>query len=62
MTTIASQAVQMQAGAQSQSIGIAVARQQIAADQAVAALVAGTAASTSPSPPPGQGQVVDLKV
>ena len=62
MTTIASQGVQMQAGALSQSIGTAVARQQIDAQKAVAAMIAETAASASPPAPAGQGQLVDLKV
>ncbi|MDN3592483.1 putative motility protein [Methylobacterium adhaesivum] len=59
MTAIAAQAVQMQAGALAQSIGTAVARQQIDAQKAVATLVAETA---SPPAPAGQGQFVDLRV
>ena len=59
MSSIAAQAVQMQAGAFAQSIGVAVARQQNDSQKAVAALVAETAASTSP--PAGQGQLVDLR-
>ncbi|MGW5840124.1 putative motility protein [Methylorubrum extorquens] len=59
MTAIAAQAVQMQAAAFSQQVGTAIARQQIDAERSVAQLVAQTA---SPPAPPGQGQVVDLKV
>ncbi len=59
MSSVAAQAVQMQAGAFAQSIGVAVARQQNGAQKAVAALVAETAASASP--PPGQGRLVDVK-
>ena len=62
MTSLAVQAVQMQAGALSQSIGTAVARQQIDAQKAVAGLVAETAASASPPAPAGQGQLVDRTV
>ncbi|MBD8908538.1 hypothetical protein [Methylorubrum zatmanii] len=62
MTAIASQIVQAQSAAFSQQVGIAVARQQIGAERAVADLVAGTAANASPPPPPGQGQVIDRKV
>lgn len=62
MTTIAAQAVQIQAGAFAQSIGTAVARQQIVAQKDVAALVAETAAWASPPAPTGQGQLVDMKV
>lgn len=58
MTTIAAQAVQMQAAAFSQQVGTAVARQQIDAERSVAALVA---QSVSPPAPPGQGQAVDVK-
>ena len=59
MTSLVAQAVPMQAGALSQSIGVAVARQQIDAQKAVAALVAETAASAPPPAPAGQGRVVD---
>lgn len=59
MSTIAAQAVQMQAAAFSQQVGTAVARQQIDAERSVAALVA---QSASPPAPPGQGQIVDVRV
>jgi len=59
MSNIALQAVQMQSGALAQSIGTAVARQQIDAQKAVASLVAETA---SPPAPVGQGQFIDIKV
>ena len=62
MTSLAVQAVQMQAGALSQSIGTAVARQQIDAQKAVAGLVAETAATAPPPAPAGQGQLVDRTV
>ncbi|TXM70971.1 putative motility protein [Methylobacterium sp. WL120] len=62
MTSLVAQAVQMQGGALSQSIGTAVARQQIDAQKAVAALVAETAASASPPAPAGQGRLVDRTV
>ena len=62
MTSIATQAVQMQAGSFAQSVGTAVARQQIDAQKSVAALVAQTAATASPPAPPGQGQLLDIKV
>ena len=62
MTSLAVQAVQMQAGALSQSIGTAVARQQIDAQKAVAGLVAEAAASASPPASAGQGQLVDRTV
>jgi hypothetical protein len=58
-------AVQMLGTSQSQQIGIAVARQQLAADKAVAGLVADSAqsaASAGPPAPPGQGLSVDLRV
>ncbi|KQT57238.1 hypothetical protein ASG52_04045 [Methylobacterium sp. Leaf456] len=59
MSTIAAQAVQMQAAAFSQQVGTAIARQQIATERSVAQLVA---QSASPPAPPGQGQLVDMKV
>ncbi|GJE10344.1 MULTISPECIES: hypothetical protein [Methylobacterium] len=65
MDPIATTAVQMLAASQNQQIGIAVARQQLAADKAVAGLVAdgaAQAASAGPPAPPGQGQSVDLRV
>jgi hypothetical protein len=65
MDPVATTAVQMLAASQNQQIGIAVARQQIAADRDVAALVAqgaNPAASAGPPAPPGQGQTVDLRV
>ncbi len=62
MTSLVAQAVQMQAAGVAQSVGTAVARQQIAAEKSVADMVAQTAASASPPAPPGQGQHVDLKV
>ena len=58
MTAIATQAAQMQTGALGQSIGVAVARQQIDAQKAVASLVAEAA---SPPAPAGQGQLIDLR-
>ncbi|TXM76714.1 putative motility protein [Methylobacterium sp. WL103] len=62
MTSLVAQAVQMQAGALSQSIGTAVARQQIDAQKGVATLLAETAASASPPAPAGQGRLVDRTV
>lgn len=62
MTSLISNVVQMQSAAVSQQIGVSVARQQIDAQRAIADLVAGTAAAASSSAPPGQGQIVDLKV
>ena len=66
MDPIATTAVQMLAASQTQQIGIAAARQQIAADKAVAGLVAQgadqAAANAGPPAPPGQGQSVDLRV
>ena len=62
MTSLVSNVVQMQSAAVTQQIGVAVARQQINAQRAVADLVAGTAATASPLAPPGQGQVVDRQV
>ena len=58
-------AVQMLGAAQNQQIGVAIARQQLAADKAVASLVAEgaqNAASAAPPAPPGHGQIVDLRV
>lgn len=52
--------VQMQAASLGQGIGTAVARQQIDAQRAVADLVKEAAAS--PPAPPGQGEVVDVRV
>ena len=62
MTSLVSNVVQMQSAAVTQQIGVAVARQQIDAQRAVADLVAGTAATASPTAPSGQGQVVDRQV
>ena len=65
MDSIAAAAVQMLGSSQSQQIGIAVAQQQRAADQAVVGLVADSAqnaASAGPPAPPGQGVSVDLRV
>ncbi|MCJ2009911.1 hypothetical protein [Methylobacterium sp. J-092] len=62
MTSPVARAVQIQAGALSQSIGTAVARQQIDAQKAVAALVAETAVAVSPPVPAAQGRVVDRTV
>ncbi|MDE3747633.1 hypothetical protein [Methylobacterium radiotolerans] len=66
MDSIAAAAVQMLGSSQNQQIGIAVARQQLSADKAVAGLVADSAAaqaaSAGPPAPPGQGQSVDLRV
>ena len=65
MDPIATTAVQMLAASQNQQIGIAVARQQLSADKAVAGLVAdgaAQAASAGPPAPPGQGLSVDLRV
>ncbi|WP_407519385.1 putative motility protein [Methylobacterium oryzisoli] len=59
MSTIAAQAVQMQAASFSQQVGVAVARQQIDAQKAVAEMVA---AAASAPPPAGQGRLIDLKV
>lgn len=61
MTSIAAQVVQMQAGSVAQSIGTAVARQQIDAQKSVADMVAQTAASASPPASPGQGQLLDIR-
>jgi hypothetical protein len=58
-------AVQMLGTAQNQQIGVAIARQQLTADKAVAGLVAEgaqSAASAGPPAPPGQGLSVDLRV
>jgi hypothetical protein len=62
MTSLVSNVVQMQSAAVTQQIGVAVARQQIDAQRAVADLVADTAATASPPAPPGQGQVIDRQV
>lgn len=62
MTTVAAQATQMLAAAFSQQMGVAVARQQITADRAVAELVAGAIQSAAPPAPPGQGRVIDTRV
>ncbi|CAM3068336.1 MULTISPECIES: hypothetical protein [Methylobacterium] len=65
MSTLAATASQMLATSQNQAIGTAVARQQIAAEKAVAGLVAETAqggAAAGPPAPPGQGQRLDLRV
>lgn len=62
MTSLVAQAVKMQAGALSQSIGIAVARQQIDAQKGAATLLADAAASAAPPTPAGQGRVVDRTV
>jgi hypothetical protein len=62
---LAAAVTQMLGSSQNQQIGIAVARQQVAADKAVAGLVsdsAAQAASAGPPAPPGQGQSVDLRV
>ena len=61
MTSLVSNVVQMQSAAVTQQIGVAVARQQIDAQRAVANLVAGTVATASPPAPPGQGQILDIK-
>nr|WP_307440822.1 putative motility protein [Methylobacterium persicinum] len=61
MTSVLAQTVQMQAGSFAQSVGVAVARQQIDAQKSVAALVAQTAASPAPPAPSGQGQVLDIR-
>ncbi|MGH1573188.1 hypothetical protein ACRAWG_24140 [Methylobacterium sp. P31] len=64
MESIVSTAVQMLGSSPNQRIGIAVARQQLTADKAVAGLVAdgaAQAASAGPPGPPGQGQSVDLR-
>ena len=65
MDPVSLAAVQMLGTAQNQQIGVAIARQQLAADKAVAGLVAdgaAQAASAGPPAPPGQGQSVDLRV
>lgn len=61
MNSIAVQVVQMQAGSFSQSVGTAVARQQIDAQKSVADMVAQTANAASPPAPPGQGQLLDIR-
>lgn len=62
MTNVAAQASQMLAAAFSQQIGVAVARQQITAERAVAELVAGAIQPAAPPAPPGQGRIVDTRV
>lgn len=62
MSSITAAVVQMQAASLSQQVGTAVARQQFAAERAVADLVAGTAASAAPPAPPGQGKTLDVRV
>ncbi|KNY22406.1 hypothetical protein [Methylobacterium sp. ARG-1] len=64
MSALAATASRMLASSQNQAIGTAVARQQIAAEKAVAGLVAETAqgAASGPPAPAGQGQRVDLRV
>lgn len=62
MTSLIAQVAQVQAGSFAQSVGTAVARQQIDAQKSVADMVAQTAASVSPPAPAGQGQQVDRKV
>ncbi|MDP4005745.1 hypothetical protein [Methylobacterium sp. NEAU K] len=66
MTSLAATAVQMLGSSQNQQIGTAVARQQIAAEKAVAGLVADSAAqgaaNAGPPAPAGQGQSVDRRV
>jgi hypothetical protein len=52
----------MQSAALTQQIGVAVARQQIDAQRAVANLVAGSATATPPPAPAGQGLLVDRQV
>jgi hypothetical protein len=51
----------LQSASTQQSIGIAVARQQIRQEQAVATLVAEVANAAAPSPAPGTGLLVDRK-
>ncbi len=62
MSSPIAQAVQMQAGGFAQSVGVAVARQQIDAQKSVANLVAQTAASAAPPAPAGQGTRLDIRV
>ncbi|MCJ2014758.1 putative motility protein [Methylobacterium sp. J-076] len=62
MTSVLTQAVQMQAGGFAQSVGTAVARQQIDAQKSVADMVAQTAVAASPPAPAGQGQRLDVRV
>jgi hypothetical protein len=62
MNSLVSTVVQMQSASVTQQIGVAVTRQQIKAQRAMADLVAGTAAAASPPAPPGQGQLVDRQV
>jgi hypothetical protein len=61
MTNLAAQAAGTLAASASQQIGVAVARQQIAAERAVAGLVAGAILPAAPPAPPGQGRIVDLR-
>jgi hypothetical protein len=61
MTSPIAQAVQLQAGGFAQSVGTAVARQQIDAQKSVAALVAQSVVPASPPAPAGQGQLVDIR-
>lgn len=65
MSSPIAQAVQMQAGGFAQSMGVAVARQQIDAQKSVANLVAQTAATAATAAPPapaGQGTRLDIRV
>ena len=65
MNSLAATATQMLGASQNQTIGTAVARQQIAAEKAVAGLVAENAAGAAnavPPAPPGQGLSVDRQV
>lgn len=62
MDSITAAAVQMMGASRTQQIGIAAARHQVAADKAVAGLVAESAAGAGPPAPPGQGQSLDLRV
>lgn len=64
-TSLASTVTQMTGAARTQQVGVAVARQQIASERAVADLVAqgaAGAANASPPAPPGQGRSVDIRV
>lgn len=62
MTSLAAQAVQTRAASFSQQMGVAVARQQIAAERAVAELAAGAIQPAAPPVPPGQGRIIDTRV
>lgn len=62
MNSLLSNVVQTQSAAVTQQIGVAVARQQIDAQRAVANLVAGSATATPPPAPAGQGLLVDRQV